>query len=199
MTSTPPRRLAGAERREAILKAALPLFAARGAHGTTTRELAGAVGVTEPVLYRHFASKEALFEAVVTRAQDRILARLAEALAGAQGVPARLRALGDHLEPILAECDDELRLLNGAAATHADVRVVALVRGAYGRFGEFLTRALTGSGLRRGVSARTAGHLLLEVGLGAALTRPLAIPGVARAEYGREAVQLLLHSLARAT
>ena len=192
-----PRRLPGAERREAVLKAALPLFAVRGEHGTTTRELAAAAGVTEPVLYRHFASKEALFEAVLARARDRVLDRLSDAVSNVHGVPARLNALGERLQPILAECEDEFRVLNGAAATHADERMAALVRGAYARFGEFLSSAVAGSGLRRGVDAETAGHLLLEVGLGAALTRPLAVPGVARPDYGPAAMRILLRAIAR--
>ena len=48
---TPPRRLPAGERREALLAAALPVFAVRGYEGATTRDLAAAAGVTEPVLY----------------------------------------------------------------------------------------------------------------------------------------------------
>ncbi len=47
-------RLTGPQRRVAILNAAIDLFASRGFQGTTTREIAAAVGVTEPVLYQHF-------------------------------------------------------------------------------------------------------------------------------------------------
>jgi AcrR family transcriptional regulator len=62
---SPARRLPGPERRSRILDAALPLFARRGYRGVSTSELASAVGVTVPVLYRHFASKQALFLAVL--------------------------------------------------------------------------------------------------------------------------------------
>jgi len=40
-------------------------FAERGFRGTTTRELAEAVGITEAALYRYFESKEALYAAIV--------------------------------------------------------------------------------------------------------------------------------------
>jgi len=53
------------ERRAAILQAAVRLFAERGFRGTTTRALAEAVGVTEPVLYEHFKSKRELYWAII--------------------------------------------------------------------------------------------------------------------------------------
>lgn len=59
------QRLSGAKRREAIVRAAMDLFAKNGFRGTTTRELASAVGVTEPVLYQHFATKKDLHGAIV--------------------------------------------------------------------------------------------------------------------------------------
>ncbi len=58
-------RLTGPQRRVAILNAAIDLFASRGFQGTTTREIAAAVGVTEPVLYQHFETKRALFDAIL--------------------------------------------------------------------------------------------------------------------------------------
>jgi AcrR family transcriptional regulator len=53
------------QRRAAIIWAALRLFSERGFRGTTTRELAAAAGVTEPVLYEHFKSKRDLYRAII--------------------------------------------------------------------------------------------------------------------------------------
>ena len=61
-----PRPAAG-ERREQILRAAMDCFAARGFRGTTTRDIAARVGLTEAALYRHFPSKEALYAAIVEK------------------------------------------------------------------------------------------------------------------------------------
>ncbi len=58
-------RLPAEQRRAAILRAAMTLFSERGFRGATTRALAEAVGVTEPVLYEHFRSKRDLFAAIV--------------------------------------------------------------------------------------------------------------------------------------
>ena len=49
------------ERRSAIVKAVLPVFARRGFANTTTRELAEAAGVSEALLYKHFPSKDSLY------------------------------------------------------------------------------------------------------------------------------------------
>lgn len=57
-------KLSGDERRAAIIKSVRGAFAEKGFHGTTTRELADAAGVSEALLYKHFPNKEALFEAM---------------------------------------------------------------------------------------------------------------------------------------
>src|SRR3954454_6541175 len=60
---TPPK-LSGEERRAAIVHAVRQVFAEKGFHGTTTRALADAAGVSEALLFKHFPTKEALFEAI---------------------------------------------------------------------------------------------------------------------------------------
>ncbi len=65
-------KLPAIERRAAIIAAAIDLFAQKGFRGTTTREIAAAVGVSEPVLYQHFATKSELYTAIV----DHMIAEL---------------------------------------------------------------------------------------------------------------------------
>jgi AcrR family transcriptional regulator len=52
------------ERREAIIRAVRKVFAEKGFHGTTTRALAEAAGVSEALLFKHFPNKEALYSAM---------------------------------------------------------------------------------------------------------------------------------------
>jgi AcrR family transcriptional regulator len=52
------------ERRAAIIRAVRRVFAEKGFHGTTTRALAEAAGVSEALLFKHFPDKEALFSAM---------------------------------------------------------------------------------------------------------------------------------------
>jgi AcrR family transcriptional regulator len=58
-------RLDSDERRQAIVDAAVPLFARKGFGGTTTRELAEAAGISEALLFRHFPSKQLLYREIL--------------------------------------------------------------------------------------------------------------------------------------
>lgn len=76
-----PKASEARDTRREILDAALELFADKGFHGTGLREIARAVGVRESALYHHFASKELLFEAILTES-DVSPAPVREALDG---------------------------------------------------------------------------------------------------------------------
>ncbi|MDG2261463.1 MAG: TetR/AcrR family transcriptional regulator [Actinomycetota bacterium] len=54
-------RLPAAERRDQLLIAALTVFSRDGYHGTSMNDVAVAAGVTKPVLYQHFPSKQSLY------------------------------------------------------------------------------------------------------------------------------------------
>jgi len=58
-------RMKGDARREQILATAVNLFSRNGFRGTTTKEIAQAAGVSEAMVFRHFANKEALFTAIL--------------------------------------------------------------------------------------------------------------------------------------
>ena len=58
-------RMSSEERKACIVDAACRLFSEKGFRGVTTRELASAVGVTEPVLYEHFRTKRELYSAII--------------------------------------------------------------------------------------------------------------------------------------
>jgi AcrR family transcriptional regulator len=77
-------RVSGEERRRLIIESAAKLFSQHGFRGTTTREIARAVGVSEATLFKHFATKEDLYSAIIeakTQAQQvlGVVAPLAEA------------------------------------------------------------------------------------------------------------------------
>ena len=58
-------RMAGQERRLQILRVAMRLFSQRGFRGTTTKEIALAAGVSEAMVFRHFATKKELYSAIL--------------------------------------------------------------------------------------------------------------------------------------
>jgi len=53
--------------RKAILDKALSLFSKQGYHGTSTREVAAAAGLSTGIVYHHFPDKEAIFRALLER------------------------------------------------------------------------------------------------------------------------------------
>lgn len=71
-------RRRGAVTAARILDAAEELFAERGYHGTTLRDVADRVGLRIPSLYNHFASKDALYAAVLARGIGPVVALLTE-------------------------------------------------------------------------------------------------------------------------
>lgn len=79
-----------------ILQAALTCFVEHGYHGTTTRQLASAAGLSVPGLYHHFESKQAMLVKLMEIAMADLYDRSVTALEGAgASLEARLRS---HIE-----------------------------------------------------------------------------------------------------
>lgn len=57
--------MSAGDRRTQLLEVAIELFSKHGFDGTTTREIAAAAGVSEAIIFRHFASKEELYAALL--------------------------------------------------------------------------------------------------------------------------------------
>ena len=97
------RRLPAEARRAEILVAARSVFGSRGYHAATTREIGAAAGVSEALLYQHFASKQQLFEAVIEGCAGELERRLCTAVEGAD-------PLGDALTTYFLFVEEEADL-----------------------------------------------------------------------------------------
>jgi AcrR family transcriptional regulator len=71
-----PQNASGERTRQAIMDAALTLFAERGFFGTSIRDIAGAVGITESAIYNYFPGKTELFEALFAVEQASVMKML---------------------------------------------------------------------------------------------------------------------------
>lgn len=60
-----PGRMRAEQRRTQLIGVALQLFATRGFQGTTTKSIAEAAGVSEAIIFRHFATKADLYGAIL--------------------------------------------------------------------------------------------------------------------------------------
>ena len=87
-------RLSGPERRAAVVETACRVFSKRSYHGSTTAEIARETGVTEPVLYRHFASKRELYLACLDAVWEQVRALWEKALAAEEDPANWLKAIG---------------------------------------------------------------------------------------------------------
>jgi AcrR family transcriptional regulator len=87
-------RVPRAVRQRQLVELAEQLFAERGFARTSMEELARRAGVTKPVIYELFESKDGLFRACVDRAIERMAASIVEAFRSETDPEARLRAGG---------------------------------------------------------------------------------------------------------
>jgi AcrR family transcriptional regulator len=88
------RRLTREQRREVIERAATEVFAESGYAAAGIDEIARRSGVSAPVVYDHFASKEDLYRRLLERQRDDLVAFWAQRLPLPEG-PAALEALID--------------------------------------------------------------------------------------------------------
>lgn len=88
------------DRRKRLLEAAVAAFAARGFHGTTTRDIAAAAGMSPAAIYVHHESKEELLYQISRSGHEAVLDRLRAAIATADDpagqLVAAMRAFAAH-------------------------------------------------------------------------------------------------------
>ena len=100
-------RLTREARRETILDAATEVFGRLGFEATRMEDVASAAGIAKGLLYKHFSSKDALFQALIDRQGQAYAAELRGALAGSdldadplgnlrEGLAFWLRKVGDE-------------------------------------------------------------------------------------------------------
>lgn len=65
------KRVPKLQRQEQIIQGAMRIFADKGFRGTTTREIAQRLGISEALMFKYFPSKEALYRAIIKKRTDR--------------------------------------------------------------------------------------------------------------------------------
>jgi AcrR family transcriptional regulator len=126
-TDEPKRRLRAPARRTRIAQAALHAFASQGYGSTGMGTIAQEAGVTRAVLYDHFASKKALFLAVLEEQNAIFLGHVGARITGEGSAEERMRATLDVVFSFAEQHPDSWRLLFGNA-THGDAEVDAAWR-----------------------------------------------------------------------
>jgi AcrR family transcriptional regulator len=137
--NTSATRLSAAERREAVLEAALHEFAERGYEGTSTEDIARRVGISQPYLFRLFGTKKQLFKAAVARCFRETLERFQRASEGLRGAEA-LEAMAEAYMEMLANERHRLRAQMQAYAACEDPDICEAARNGYGDLVAYVER-----------------------------------------------------------
>lgn len=166
-------RLKAAQRREQLIDVATRLFAKSGYEATTTAAIAEAAGVTEPILYRHFKSKQELFVAIVRQVSIDTLKQWQAMTENVTDPAEKLRLISAAMPEHFRRLADHYHVLHGALATSRDKKVVAVMREHYQQiedfFGKIVADGQKSGSFRRDLPPKAAAWQFIFSGIGYAM------------------------------
>lgn len=188
-------RLPAAKRREQLLSCAAKLFAHRGYARATTAQLAKSAGVTEPIIYRHFASKRDLFIALIESSGRETITQWKKHLRGSDDPAERLRRLLGENPMVTPEGRDAYRVLMQAITEVDDAEIRRAVQKHIAALHEFLStevrRAQEEHKLTQRFNADVVAWLLIDIGLGYGVLSALGVEGHGVAADGSNVQEVL--------
>jgi AcrR family transcriptional regulator len=183
----PTRRLPQADRKRELLTHAKQLFLSLGYHATTTEKIAQAADVTEPVLYRHFDDKKALFLEVLREIRETALLSWQGELARQADPLAKLHAIAGAYLGSTREHAAEFRVLHRSVLETQDAEVASFLRAFYLDCETLLAHVIAegqqGGQFRSGLDPRVGAWEVIRTALAYTLTLPLGIPLYEEPDY----------------
>jgi AcrR family transcriptional regulator len=199
VATKPAPRMRKADRKRQLLAHAKLLFVTLGYQNTTTQKISRAAGVTEPVLYRHFPSKKALFLEVLREIREATLIRWQIETAGVTDPLAKLHAITDMWLGTTREHALELRIMHRTLIESDDEEIAAALRSQYLDSEALLAQVIAAGQqagvFRRSLDPRVGAWELIRTALGYTLTLPLGIPLYEEPDYIHRAVDCVFHCL----
>jgi AcrR family transcriptional regulator len=111
------------DRRSNIMMAGLEIFSEKGFHATAMDDIAERAGISKPILYQHFASKQDLYLGVLDERVDVLVAQVSNAIDSTTGNQARLEAAIACYFRLVDDADRGYRLIfESDFTTNHDVR-----------------------------------------------------------------------------
>ena len=190
-------RLKAPQRREQLISVATRQFAKFGYDATTTDTIAKSAGVTEPILYRHFGSKQELFIAITREVSEQTLRHWRELIETIDDPAEQLREIARQFPEHLKQMGDAYRVIHNALTTSRDRKVIAVLREHYHQMETFFC-AMIETGIQRKVfrkvDPKTPCWNLINTGLGYAMVT-LNLAPFATFDV-EDAIEFLLRGLA---
>ena len=191
-------RLKAPQRREQLVSVATRLFAERGYEATTTAAIAEAAGVTEPILYRHFSSKQDLFVAIV-REMSELTMRHWNGLIGGTADPAEaIRRIARQFPEHVAQLADAYHVLHGALSSSRDRQVLKVMHEHYvqieGFFVGIISRGQKAGLVRKDMDPRLPAWQLIYLGIGIAMIS-LNLPSLYQGQPFAEGIEMVVKGL----
>ena len=137
-----PRHLPADERRAATVEAVVALAAEQNPNDITTTAIAHRMGLTQGALFRHFPTKDAILQAVMTWVAERLLLRLDKAAGQAASPTAALQAVFMAHIGFVSERPGVPRLIFGELQRPGQTVAKQMVQTLIQQYGERLRRLL---------------------------------------------------------
>src|SRR3972149_3244329 len=157
-----PKHLPADERRAVTVEAVVELAAEQNPNDITTAAIAKRMNLTQGAIFRHFPSKDSIWQAVMERVAEQLLARIDEAAETAASPLAALEAMFIAHIDFIARHPGVPRILFGELQRAEDTPVKRMVQTLIIRYGKRLRTLIEKGKLR--------GEVVQEVNTTAAVT-----------------------------
>jgi AcrR family transcriptional regulator len=166
-------RLKAPQRRQQLMAVATKLFAKWGYNATTTAAIAEAAGVTEPILYRHFASKQELFIAITRAMSEQTLQYWQDLTQDVASASEKVRIIAREFPAHIRKLEDAYHVLHGALVCSHDRKVLTVIRDHYSEIEKFfsgiITQGQSAGEFRRDMNPLIPTWQLINIGIGYAM------------------------------
>jgi AcrR family transcriptional regulator len=166
-------RLKAPQRREQLIQVATKLFAEYGYEATTTARIAEEAGVTEPILYRHFDSKQEMFVAIVRDVSRETMKGWNALIAGVSDPAEKIRRVCDAIPDHIKKYADAYHVLHGALSTSRDKKVIGVMKEHYREIEDFFSKIISegqkAGQFQRHVNPKAVAWQFITTGIGYAM------------------------------
>lgn len=195
-------RMKAEDRRRQLLDSAARCFAEHGYRGTTTAKIAAEAGVSEPVIYRHFKTKQELFIALIEKVGDEVFDNWQRATEGIDNPLDKLKMLL-YRNPATYDPNTSkvYRLLFHASMEVSEPEIQQAIRDHYDRYVQSLAAVMAEAQqlgqIRDDVPSEWLAWQIIHAAVGFAMVRPLEIPSHANLGFLEGTIRLLIELLTR--